>query len=248
MTKIRATIWNEFVQDSSDPAIIAVYPDGIHGAIAEGLQQHLGDSLEVRIATLGEPEHGLSAEVLASTDVLLWWGHLAHDQVADEVAAAVQQRVLDGMGLIVLHSGQGSKVFRRLMGTSCRLDWRHGDRELVWTVNPSHEIAQGLPQPIVIPEQEMYGEFFDIPAPDELVFISSYSGGEVFRSGCCFFRGKGRVFYFAPGHEEYPVFYQPEVRRVIGNAVRWAAPRLSNQIVIDEGLHRNTGWYETASD
>ena len=186
--------------------------------------------------------------MLASTDVLLWWGHLAHDQVADEVAAAVQQRVLDGMGLIVLHSGQGSKVFRRLMGTSCRLDWRHGDRELVWTVNPSHEIAQGLPQPIVIPEQEMYGEFFDIPAPDELVFISSYSGGEVFRSGCCFFRGKGRVFYFAPGHEEYPVFYQPEVRRVIGNAVRWAAPRLSNQIVIDEGLHRNTGWYETASD
>ena len=248
MSTIQVTVWNEFVQDSTDPQIIAVYPDGIHAAIAEGLVEQLGDQVTVRTATLAEPEHGLTSEVLEATDVLLWWGHLAHDQVADEVVDAVQRRVLDGMGLIVLQSGQGSAIFRRLMGTSCRIDWRHGDRELVWTVNPSHDIAQGLPQPITIPDSEMYGEFFDIPAPDELVFISSYAGGEVFRSGCCFHRGKGRIFYFAPGHEEYPIFFQPEIRQVIGNAVRWAAPRVRNQIIIDNGCHRESGWYTTQKE
>ncbi len=248
MSTIRVTVWNEFVQDATDPQIQAVYPDGIHTAVADGLTERLAEEVAVRTATLQQPSHGLTPDVLRDTDVLLWWGHLAHDQVADEVVDAIQRRVLDGMGLIVLHSGQGSKIFRRLMGTSCRIDWRHGDRELLWTVAPSHDIAQGLPQPVVIPQQEMYGEFFDIPAPDELVFISSYSGGEVFRSGCCFYRGKGRVFYFAPGHEEYPVFFQPEVRTILANAVRWAAPRVRDDIVIDDGRHRETGWYDAVKE
>jgi trehalose utilization protein len=112
------------------------------------------------------------------------------------------------------------------MGTTCALRWRSdpgGERELVWTVNPSHPIAEGVPQPIVIPHQEMYGEFFDIPAPDELVFISSFGGGEVFRSGCCFYRGVGRVFYLGPGDQEFPVYHQAEIQRVIANAIRWCA-------------------------
>ncbi|NUO98247.1 MAG: trehalose utilization protein ThuA [Nonomuraea sp.] len=197
----------------------------MHGAIADGLRELLGERVRVRTATLQEPEHGLDAETLAATDVLTWWGHAAHEEVADEVAARVQERVLAGMGLLVLHSGHYSKVFRALMGTTCTVNWRDtADRELVWTVDPAHPIAAGVPLPLVIPEQETYGEPFGIPAPDELVFISSFSGGEVFRSGCCYRRGKGRVFYFSPGDQNYPVFHQPGVRRVLANAVMWAAP------------------------
>jgi trehalose utilization protein len=201
----------------------------------------------VRVATLDEPQHGLTDEVLAETDVLTWWGHAAHDQVADEVVARVQARVLDGMGLVALHSAHASKIFERLMGTSCRLRWRSdpgGEREVIWTVNPSHPIAAGVPQPIVIPHQEMYGEFFDIPAPEELVFISSFEGGEVFRGGCCFHRGLGRIFYFDPGDQEFPVYHQPEVQHVIANAVKWcAAAAPANDVPSTRTGNAQRNWY-----
>ena len=194
--QLRVTVWNEHVHERREPSVTRIYPGGMHAPIVEGIRRELGDGVTVRVATLEEPEHGLGEEALAETDVLTWWGHAAHDQVADEVVARVHARVLDGMGIVVLHSGHYSKIFRRLMGTSCSLIWRSdpgGERELVWTVDPAHPIAAGVPQPIVIPHQEMYGEFFDIPPPDELVFISSYEGGEVFRGGCCYRRGAGRV-------------------------------------------------------
>jgi trehalose utilization protein len=213
-------VWNEHVHEREGGEATRIYPDGIHTTIA-GALSGVG---EARTATLAEPAHGLPAEVLDRTDVLLWWGHTAHDEVADEVVERVVDRVLDGMGLVVLHSGHYSKPFRSLMGTRCDLRWRHDDRETVWTVAPSHPIAAGVPEFFVIPEQEMYGEFFDVPPPEELVFISSFTGGEVFRSGCCWSRGRGRIFYFSPGHETHPVYHQPEVQRVLVNAVRWAAP------------------------
>jgi trehalose utilization protein len=219
---IRVTVWGENVAEQEDPRVRAIYPDGLHGAIASGIARQLGEAVSVRTATFDHPEHGLTDEVLATTDVLTWWGHRVHDRVADEVVARVQQHALNGMGLIVLHSGHESKIFTRLMGTTCALLWREADdRELVWTVNPSHPIAEGIPSPLVIPAQEMYGEFFDIPQPDELIFISTFTGGEVFRSGCCFRRGYGRIFYFGPGHETYPVYHQAEVHRILANAVRW---------------------------
>jgi trehalose utilization protein len=221
---LRVTIWNENVHEQRDDHVRRIYPEGMHGAIAEGLRRELGDGASLRFATLEEPEHGLSAKVLAETDVLTWWGHASHETVADEVVDRVHARVLDGMGIVVLHSGHYSKIFRRLMGTSCTLRWRSdegGEREVIWTVNPGHPIAAGVPQPIVIPHQEMYGEFFDIPPPDELVFISSFEGGEVFRSGCCYHRGLGRVAYFGPGDQVFPVYHQAEVQRVIANCVRW---------------------------
>jgi trehalose utilization protein len=212
----RVTVWNEHRNERGG----AVYPEGIHATIAAALREH---RLDVTTATLQDAGHGLDG--LDDTDVLVWWGHSAHDEVPDEAAERVQRRVLAGMGLVVLHSGHHSKPFRLLMGTSCDLQWREADdRELVWTVAPGHPIASGVPSPIVIPAQEMYGEHFDIPAPDELVFVSSFSGGEVFRSGCCFRRGRGRIFYFGPGHETFPVYHQFEVQRVIANAARWAAP------------------------
>ncbi|MFP5343708.1 MAG: ThuA domain-containing protein [Candidatus Limnocylindria bacterium] len=221
--KIRVTIWNEFRQERSDAPVGLIYPEGIHAAIAAGLRSS-GGAFEVRTATLDEPEHGLTEAVLAETDVLTWWGHVAHDEVSDEVVDRVQRRVLEGMGLIVLHSGHFSRIFKRLMGTSCDLKWREdGRRERLWVVDPSHPIAAGLDETFVLPEEEMYGEHFDIPAPDGLVFISWFEGGEVFRSGATFSRGRGRVFYFRPGHETHPTYFDPNVRQVIANAVHWAA-------------------------
>ena len=227
MAALRVTVGNEGVHETTQPEIAAIYPNGIHGAIAEGLSGLLGDDVVVRTATLADAEHGLGEEVLAETDVLLWWGHIAHDQVSDEVVERVREHVLGGMGLIVLHSGHFSKIFIRMLGTTCSLRWRNpegGERELVWNVNPTHPIAAGVEQPIVIEAQEMYGEFFDIPTPDDLVFISSFTGGEVFRSGVTFTRGRGKIFYFSPGDQEYPVYFHPQVRRVLANGVRWAAP------------------------
>jgi trehalose utilization protein len=223
---VRVLVWNEGVHEAngSPPDIADYYPEGMHGAIAAGLRRLLPDA-EVSTATLADPEHGLTAVVLDRTDVLLWWGHVAHDQVDDAVVARVKQHVLGGMGLLVLHSGHFSKIFRDLLGTTCSLAWRNeGEQELVWTVKPSHPIAQGVPHPLVIPRQEMYGELFDIPDPDDLVFISSFAGGEVFRSGVTFTRGQGKIFYFSPGDQEYPVYQQPEVQQVLANGVRWAAP------------------------
>lgn len=242
---IRVTVWNENLHEVSDPRVRAVYPEGLHGAIAAGLQAQLGDAVSVRTATLEQPEHGLTEAALAETDVLTWWGHMGHERVADAVVDRVQARVLEGMGLLVLHSGHYSKIFKRLMGTGCGLLWREAeDRELVWTVNPGHPIVRGVPHPIVIDRQEMYGEHFDIPQPDELIFISSFSGGEVFRSGCTFTRGLGRIFYFSPGHESFPIYRHPDVVRVIANGVQWAATRPESDYRAGGTANSPTGWFE----
>jgi trehalose utilization protein len=227
-TPIRVTVWGENFHEHSEgdrAGMAERYPEGMHGAIAAGLMSSLGDAVAVRTATQDQPEHGLTSDVLAATDVLTWWGHATHAGVEDAVVERVHQRVLGGMGLLVLHSGHFAKIFLRLMGTTCSLAWRNtADTELVWNVAPAHPITAGVPQPIVIEEQEMYGEFFDIPEPDELVFLSTFTGGEVFRSGCCWRRGKGKVFYFSPGDQEYPVYHHPDIQRVLANAVQWAAP------------------------
>ena len=221
---LRITIWNEYVHEQQNPAVAHHYPNGIHAALAEMLGKQA--DFTVRTATLDEPEHGLTNAVLDTTDVLLWWGHAKHDAVSDEIVTRVQQRVLAGMGLIVLHSGHFSKVFKRLMGTTCALCWREaGERERVWKVNPGHPIAQGIGDCIEIEQSEMYGEPFGIPTPDELIFVSWFQGGEVFRSGATWTRGSGRIFYFSPGHEVYPIYHHPDVQRVITNAVRWAQPQ-----------------------
>ncbi|WP_282173863.1 ThuA domain-containing protein [Cytobacillus firmus] len=219
---INVLVWNENRHEQKDEKVRAVYPDGIHGAIADFLS---GEGFNVKTATLDESEHGLSDAVLQETDVLVWWGHLAHGEVEDAIVEKVKQRVLDGMGLIVLHSGHFSKIFKVLMGTSCDLKWREADeKERIWIVNPSHPIAEGLGEYIELEKEEMYGEHFDIPAPDELVMVSWFEGGEVFRSGCTYRRGKGKIFYFRPGHETYPTYYHKEVQQVIKNAIKWAKP------------------------
>lgn len=222
---IRVTVWNEFRHEKLNDAVRKVYPEGMHAVIARHLAAQPG--LEVRTATLDEPEHGLSEAVLGRTDVLLWWAHLAHGEVSEEVAARAHARVLEGMGFIALHSSISSKILLRLLGTTCRVHWREsGEKERLWNIEPAHPIAEGIGDYFELPHVEMYGERFDIPTPDKLLFISWYPGGEVFRSGCTWERGHGRVFYFRPGHETFPIYHDANVLRVLTNAVRWAAPRI----------------------
>ncbi|MFP7492402.1 ThuA domain-containing protein [Terribacillus saccharophilus] len=218
---MRITIWNEYRHEKENDQVRSIYPRGIHGAIAEFLEQ---DGFTVQTRTLDDPEQGLDQENLENTDVLIWWAHRAHEEVNDHAVERVKQRVLAGMGLIVLHSGHFSKIFRNLMGTSCDLKWRQdGEKERIWVVQPSHPITRGLGEYFELPEEEMYGEHFDIPEPDHTLFISWFEGGEVFRSGCTYNRGKGKIFYFRPGHETYPTYYDENVQTVIRNACEWAA-------------------------
>ncbi len=219
---MKILVWNEFAHEKKDESVHLLYPDGIHETIAAFLRE---EGHEVLTATLDDENCGLSEELLDTVDVLIWWGHMRHADVPDEIAALVQKKVLEGMGFVALHSAHHSKPFKLLMGTTCHLTWREdGDYALVWAVKPSHPIAAGIDRYFKLEHEETYGEPFDIPEPDETVFISSYEGGEVFRSGCCFYRGNGRIFYFQPGHETYPTYHQSEVQKVIKNAVLWAKP------------------------
>ncbi|MCR6098024.1 ThuA domain-containing protein [Salipaludibacillus agaradhaerens] len=218
---VKVTVWNENRHEQKNPLVRDIYPEGIHGAIVHFLKE----DFEVITATLDDDEHGLTDDVLNETDVLLWWGHMAHEEVDDAVVAKVKQRVLSGMGLIVLHSGHFSKIFKSLMGTTCDLKWREaGEKERLWVIDPSHQIAEGIGNYIELEKEEMYGEHFDIPPPEEVLFLSWFEGGEVFRSGCTYRRGKGKVFYFRPGHETYPTYYHKDIQQVIKNAVQWAIP------------------------
>jgi trehalose utilization protein len=230
----RVTIWNEYRTEREREDVRRVYPDGMHTPIANYLR---AQGVTVRVATFDEPEHGLSQAVLDETDVLIWWGYTVHEEVDDRVVERVHARVLQGMGLIALHSAHYSKIFRRLMGTSCSLNWRDiGEKERLWIVAPGHPIARGLGEYFEIPHAEMYGEPFDVPPPDELVLVSWFAGGDVFRSGCCYFRGRGKVFYFRPGDQVYPIYFQDEVLRVIYNAACWATSETMESIPSYERL------------
>ena len=222
---INVTVWNEGVHEKTSNEVAGVYPAGIHGCIKNFLSSQ--EDFSIRTATLSQRKCGLSDEVLDNTDVLIWWGHMAHDRVPDKLVEKIHKRVLAGMGLVVLHSGHHSKIFRALMGTTCNLRWRDGDRERIWNINPTHPIAKGIPAHFSLDVEEMYGEQFDIPKPDEIVFLGWFAGGEVFRSGCCWQRGLGKIFYFQPGHESNPTFHNEYVQRIIINAVRWAEPAVA---------------------
>jgi trehalose utilization protein len=225
------TVWNEYVHEREDDEVADIYPDGIHQTVADALDER---GHETRTATLDEPEHGLTADVLYETDVLVWWAHVAHDDVDDEIVERVCDRVHEGMGFVPLHSAHFSKPFKRLMGTPCSLTWRENEeRERIWPILPEHPIADGVEGPVVVPEAETYGEPFAVPEPDELVFTSWFEGGEVFRSGCCYRRGLGRVFYFRTGHETHPIYHDETIQRILANAVEWAGEHADTWASLD---------------
>lgn len=232
---LRVTVWNEGRHEKEDEHVRSLYPNGMGGQIAQYLEKQPGIA-SVRVAELDDDGQGLTDAILDATDVMTWWGHRAHDEVTDENAAKVYERITrQGMGIVVLHSGHYSKIFKKLMGTGCDLKWRSsGEKERVWCVDPAHPIADGLPDHFEIQPVEMYGEHFNIPQPDQQVFISWFEGGEVFRSGCCWHRGRGQVFYWRPGDQDYPVYYNEFVLKVIANGVRWAAPTMLGPITRDK--------------
>ena len=233
---LRIVVWHEYRHDNPNHAehskeCIKLYPEGMHTVMKSAIEEHLADrwpgGVQITTLTLDQDrDHGLSDQLLADTDVMTWWGHCAHDVVQDHWADKVAQRVREGMGLVVLHSGHYAKPFKRLMGTNCHLRWREAaEKERLWVTCPGHPITAGLAKDYIqLEHTEMYGEHFDIPDPDELIFISNFEGGEVFRSGCVWRRGAGKVFYFRPGHETFPIYYHPDIRRVLANGVQYVAP------------------------
>lgn len=218
---INVLVWSEYRQAREDEEVKKHYPEGIHTFIADFLN---GDQISASTAQLEQKEHGLTKEKLAKTDVLLWWGHQAHEEVSDEIVERVYNRVLSGMGLIVLHSAHYAKIFKKLMGTSCSLKWREdSELERLWITSPGHPIVKGINREYIeLQEEEMYGEYFDVPKPDQIIFTSWFEGGEVFRSGITYKRRQGKIFYFRPGHEGNPTYHNKVVQKVIKNAVKWA--------------------------
>ena len=227
--KMKVVVWNENYHEKIHPIVTQYYPGGIHEYLKGVLEC---DDIEVTTATLDDPECGLTNEVLDETDVLVWWGHMRHHMVPDEVVNRVHQHVLSGMGIIVLHSGHYSKIFKKLMGTTCSLKWRDRERERIWCIKPNHPIAAGVDETFVLDPEEMYGERFDIPEPEETIFLGWFKGGEVFRSGCTWTRGHGKIFYFQPGHEGNTAYHNENVQKILRNAVRWACPVRKNIEII----------------
>lgn len=213
--------FSEFLKRNSS-AIREAYPEGLGRTLENFFNSK--ENITARLVTLDMPECGLTKELLENTDVLMWWGHIAHESVPDSLVSMIHKRVLCGMGFIALHSAHMCRPLTSLLGTSCTLHWREGDFERLFTTSPSHPIARGIPDMFELETEEMYGEYFDIPKPDDVVFTGWFRGGEVFRSGCTWTRGYGKIFYFQPGHETNPTYHNKYILKILENAVRWTAP------------------------
>ena len=227
--KRKVVVWSEG-SANVDEGSKKVYPEDINTAIAEGLAPLKARGWEIVKATLGDPDQGISDELLAGTDVLIWWGHKKHGEVKNELVDKIDQRVRDGkMGFIATHSSHFAKPFKKLMGTAC--SWGEyvvdGTSVEILVKEPSHPICRGV-RSFKLPKIERYGEPFAVPAPEAVPLDGRYTKPDgktaPARMGLCWAVGKGKVFYFTPGHETYDDYYRPEVRRIFVNAVQWAAP------------------------
>lgn len=244
---VRVLVWDE----NPSHAPKEVYPNNIRGAVAQGLIELGKGEIEATPIHLDEPNQGVTPERLKNADVLIWWGHARHGEVNDEVAQMVKKAVHeDGLGFIPLHSAHYSKPFKAVLGANGHLKggWRENaktpDTEEIRVCAPKHPIAEGVSD-FVLPAEEMYGAPFDVPAYQVVVFQSYFPlGGEYFPSfattvgkgidpnftsgngnGHNQGEGAGRVFYFRPGHETFPTYFDPNVKKVIYNATLWAARR-----------------------
>jgi trehalose utilization protein len=244
-TPIRVLVWDEDATHVS----AGVYPENIRGAVADGLIELGGERVRVRTASLADPEQGLSAAALAATDVLIWWGHVRHSEVADDAVGRIVEHVCRrGLGFIALHSAHYSKPFKQILNCTGHLKggWREDEQpEEIRVCAPHHPITHGV-HDFALAQEEMYGAPFDVPPPAAVVLQSFFpAGGEYFPSGLIWTvgtgvdrtfasgpgrgigqgEGIGRVFYFRPGHESVPTYFNLDVRRILYNGVRWAARR-----------------------
>jgi trehalose utilization protein len=227
--KRKVVVWSEGTANV-DPKSKVVYPDDINSAIAEGLKPLETEGWQITKASLGDPDQGISDELLNSTDVLIWWGHKKHGEVKDALVDKIAARVRDGkMGFIGTHSCHFAKPFKKLMGTAC--SWREyvddGTSAQIVVKEPDHPICKGV-KDFRLPKIERYGEPFAVSTPESVPLEGIYTkpdgSTERGRMGLCWSVGNGKVFYFTPGHETYNDYYKPEVRRIFINAVGWAAP------------------------
>ena len=217
---IRVRIWCEGTAPKS------VYPRDIDGALGDFLGKR--KDLVVSRARLDDADVGLSDGALDATDALIWWGRLRHADLPDSRARAIAARVRAGkLGFIALHASCLSKPFVELMGGPCELGGfrEDGRPERVEIKDRDHPIARGV-APFTIPRTSMFAEPFKVPKPDSIVMMSTFDRGETFRSGMTWTVQKGRVAYFRPGHDGFPVFFHPSVRQVIANSVAWSSGRV----------------------
>ena len=228
--KRKVVVWSEGTANV-DPNSKGIYPQDINTAIADGLKPLAERGWEIVKGSLGDPDQGLSAALLDSTDVLIWWGHKKHGEVKDDLVNRIVERVKAGkMGFIGTHSAHFCKPLKQLLQTPC--SWREyvadGTSVEIIVKEPSHPICKGV-ENFKLPKIERYGEPFKVPTPEAVPLDGIYTRPdgktEPGRMGMCWTIGQGKVFYFTPGHETYNDYHRPEIRRIFVNAVEWAAPK-----------------------
>lgn len=216
---VNALVWSEGTEPED------VYPRGVRGPIADYLSEET--DIEARTRSIEDEDQGVSGDDLEWADVILWWGHLRHDDVTDETVDRIEEHVREnGVGFVSLHSAHYARPYKRLIGMSGDLGGHRltdDESEYVEVCAPDHPIAEGVDD-FTLPEVEMFGEPYDIPEPETVVLHSEYSeGDEEFRSGVTFEFGEGRGFYLRPGHEEFEIYLDDNIQRIVTNATRWAA-------------------------
>ena len=231
---IRVTFWHEFRHEKTSEVVKAIYPDGLHAYLKSQLEC---DDIEITLAALDDPNQGITDELLENTDVLMWWGHMAHKEVDDELVEKIRQRVYSGMGFLPLHSAHHSKPFQRIIGCTGNLRWGRNQKAIVWNLAPWHPIAKGVPMSFQITE-ELYSEPFYIPKPDDIVFATWFEDGNIFRGGITYRRGLGKIFYFHTGHESVESLKDENVQRIIKNAIYWCAPDEKSDFYNGETFHQ----------
>jgi trehalose utilization protein len=210
-----------------------VYPNDINGAIAEGLRasEQLKE-WDVVVANLSDPDQGLPDALLAKADVLVWWGHKKHGEVKDELVNRIEKRVKEeGMGFIALHSAHFAKPNKRLMGSPCTFKAYVGDNKetVIKVTDADHPLAKGVAKEFTIENAERYSDPYAVPPAAATPFggthIHKDGVKEESTQGYCWTVGKANYFYFQAGHETNPIYFQPEIRKIMANAVIWAAKK-----------------------
>jgi trehalose utilization protein len=217
--KVRVLLWSEQTEPRD------VYPTGISGALADHLNQH--KEFEAKTAKLDDPDAGVGEAALAETDVLVWFGHKKHGAVPDDAVERVVKHIRErGMGFVGLHSTHFAKPLKKALNdTGAWSSYKNfGQPEQMWVVLPKHPIAKGL-KDFTIPKEEIYTEPFEVPEPEAVIVEGTWPSGHRNRECMVWTLDKGRFVYIRAGHEDYPIYFMPEMQTLVRNGVLWAAKK-----------------------